>query len=181
MKRWLPKDKMKNPAFLRSMLLGLLPLLLLASMASARPGGTFPLEKTSASVHYVQKVASDPQFDPGSSMSDEFYCLDALPVSPSWEMLSKDVARPPTYQLMRYCLPPPPINRAGSRSHQVGWGQFARRSCSDVWSALPPASAFSLRSPLRKYTETWPGPGATVSSDPPEINEDLMEGGLGDY
>jgi hypothetical protein len=41
---------------------------------------------------------------------------------------------------------------------------------------LPPASAFSLQTNLRKYLETWPTPGSTTTGDWPEyVPEDGEE------
>ncbi len=36
------------------------------------------------------------------------------------------------------------------------------------WRPLPPASAFSLQTNLRKYLETWPNPGSTTTETWPE-------------
>ena len=36
------------------------------------------------------------------------------------------------------------------------------------WCPLPPASAFSLQTNLRKYLETWPTPGSTTAEAWPE-------------
>ncbi len=42
---------------------------------------------------------------------------------------------------------------------------------------LPPVSAFSLQTHLRKYLDTWPTPGATATEDWPEyVPEEGEEG-----
>jgi hypothetical protein len=43
---------------------------------------------------------------------------------------------------------------------------------------LPPASAFSLQTNLRKYLETWPTPGATVARGEPAGNWEFDEDDL---
>jgi hypothetical protein len=61
-------------------------------------------------------------------------------------------------------LPPGFAHPPGLGAHhgRPGWGP-ASPQC-----PLPPASAFSLQTNLRKYLETWPTPGSTATEDWPE-------------
>jgi len=44
------------------------------------------------------------------------------------------------------------------------------------WRPLPPTSAFSLQTNLRKYLETWPTPGSTTTEAWPEYVPEDGEG-----
>jgi len=68
----------------------------------------------------------------------------------------------------RHLVPSPPFSQAASGSSQNLSGPPPAGAPDRPWCPLPPTSAFSLQTNLRKFLETWPTPGATESEEWPE-------------
>jgi len=130
-------------AGLRFTFLGLIALLLLPAPApghSAWPSGPPPIPHPGAS-----QIRPGNLFSPGLRSTSPGRENPARPLAPA------QVAR-----------------RPASGFHQ----NLAVLPAASIWrplqNPLPPASAFSLQTNLRKYLETWPTPGSTAAEAWPE-------------
>jgi hypothetical protein len=169
---WRLTTTLSCPGYLRFMLPGLLVSVLLASGGLAHSSCTSSLAQISAPGQCGWQEVSSPQIIPAPSVPVGCRPLVGPEAPPGLGAYGQS-ARPDVQA--------PASGRPASPSLQAAWGRSLHPSLSAVWSALPPLSAFPQQSHRLNYLETWPNPGATVSYEVPAIDEDLLEGGLGDY
>jgi hypothetical protein len=175
MRTWLLAGKTPPAGFPRFICLGLLLAVLLACTADAQSNWpALPIRESCASRVTSWKVLRYTQPEVSSESA-----ADSLK-GPPGRGCTQEVLSQPMYRVSQSSIHPPVVSRRLPASDWDMWGRSWRWSQTDVWSALPPLSAFSMQPHLRKYQENWPTPGATVAREEPEVDEDILEGGLGD-